>query len=150
LRAKMIQADVIEAVLGLGPNLFYNSPMEACVVICRSKKPKDRKGKILFIDAVNEVARERAQSFLTPAHIDRIVAAYRNFCDEDGFAAVSDLAEITGQQYDLGIPLYVKRTNTSTGPDLAVSLTAWRASSTQLKDVAAELFELLETTGEPK
>ncbi len=52
MRAKIVQDDVIEAVLGLGPNLFYNSPMEACVVICRSKKPKDRKGKVLFIDAV--------------------------------------------------------------------------------------------------
>ena len=54
-------------VLGLGPNLFYNSPMEACVVICRTQKPAARRGKVLFIDAVNEVSRERAQSFLNIA-----------------------------------------------------------------------------------
>jgi len=75
MRRKMIEADVIECVLGLGPNLFYNSPMEACVVICRTAKPKARKGRILFINAVNEVTRERAQSFLTDEHIERIVAA---------------------------------------------------------------------------
>jgi type I restriction enzyme M protein len=51
--------------------------MEACVVICRTAKPKARKGKILFINAVNEVTRERAQSFLTDDHIERIVKAYR-------------------------------------------------------------------------
>ena len=77
MRRKLIEADLIECVLGLGPNLFYNSPMEACVVICRTAKPKARKGKILFINAVNEVTRERAQSFLTDDHIERIVRAYR-------------------------------------------------------------------------
>ena len=77
MRRKLIEADLIECVLGLGPNLFYNSPMEACVVICRTAKPKARRGKILFINAVNEVTRERAQSFLTDDHIERIVAAYQ-------------------------------------------------------------------------
>ena len=72
MRRKLIEADLIECVLGLGPNLFYNSPMEACVVICRTTKPKARKGRILFINAVNEVTRERAQSFLTDDHIERI------------------------------------------------------------------------------
>ena len=64
MRRKLIESDLVECVLGLGPNLFYNSPMEACVVICRTQKPAERRGKILFIDAVDEVARERAQSFL--------------------------------------------------------------------------------------
>jgi len=150
MRAKMIQDDVIEAVLGLGPNLFYNSPMEACVVICRSKKRKERKGKILFIDAVNEVTRERAQSFLTPEHIDRIATAYRNFHNENGFTAVATLADIASKQNNLSIPLYVKRTNTSTGPGLTSALQGWRTTSRQLKTAAAELFELLKTTEEAK
>lgn len=150
MRAKMIQADVIEAVLGLGPNLFYNSPMEACVVICRSKKPKDRKGKVLFIDAVNEVTRERAQSFLTSEHINHIASTYLEFTIEEGYSAVADLATVAAKQNNLSIPLYVKRTNASTGPDLASTLQTWRASSSQLKMAAAELFELLETTEEAK
>ena len=66
MRRKLIEADLVECVLGLGPGLFYNSPMEACVIICRSKKSADRQGKILFIDAVAEIARERADSFLEP------------------------------------------------------------------------------------
>lgn len=150
MRAKMIQDDVIEAVLGLGPNLFYNSPMEACVVFCRSRKPKNRKGKILFINAVGEVTRERAQSFLTPAHIKRIADAYQAFADEDGFTAVANIAEIEAKQNNLSIPVYVQRTNASTGPDLATALQSWRVSSSQMKAAAAELFELLETTQETK
>ena len=107
MRRKLIEADAIECVLGLGPNLFYNSPMEACVVICRTAKPKARKNKILFINAVNEVTRERAQSFLTDDHIERIVRVYQQFKDEPGLARVVTLDEIRAKDGNLSIPLYV-------------------------------------------
>ena len=55
MREKLIRSDVVECVIGLGPNLFYNSPMEACIVICRMNKAPERRGRILFINAVNEV-----------------------------------------------------------------------------------------------
>ena len=67
---------MIEAVIGLGPNLFYNSPMESCVVILRMNKPKERKNKVLFINGVKEVTRERAFSFLSDKNLERLVAAY--------------------------------------------------------------------------
>jgi type I restriction enzyme M protein len=81
--------------------------MEACVVVCRTSKPKARKGKILFINAVNEVTRERAQSFLTDAHIRRIVAACDAFKDDPGFGAVVSLGDIRAKDANLSIPLYV-------------------------------------------
>lgn len=109
MRRKLVEADVVECVLGLGPNLFFNSPMEACVVFCRSRKPAERKGKILFIDAVSEIARERALSYLKPAHQERILAAYGAFEDAPGFAKVATLDDVAGQQHSLSIPLYVKR-----------------------------------------
>jgi hypothetical protein len=109
MRAKMVEQDWVEAVIGLGPNLFYNSPMESCIVICNRKKKAARKGKVIFIEAVNEVARERAQSFLNPAHQQRILAAYKTFADVPGFAKVATLAEIGANAGNLSIPLYVKR-----------------------------------------
>ncbi len=107
MRRKLIEADVIECVLGLGPNLFYNSPMEACVVICRMNKPKARRGRTLFINALSEVTRERAQSFLTNAHIERIVDAYQRFKDEPGLARVVPLVEICSNGGNLSIPMYI-------------------------------------------
>lgn len=108
MRSKLVEADVIECVLGLGPNLFYNSPMEACVVICRMNKPKAHRKRILFINAVNEVTRERAQSFLTGEHIRRIVMAYSAFTNEPGFAHVATLDEVRGKEFSLSIPLFVE------------------------------------------
>jgi len=52
MRQQMIESDVVECVIGLGPNLFYNSPMEACLLITNTNKPKKRCGKILIINAV--------------------------------------------------------------------------------------------------
>jgi type I restriction enzyme M protein len=114
LRRKLVEADLVDCVLGLGPSLFYNSPMEACVVFCRSRKPPKRKRKVLLIDAVNEVARERAMSFLRPEHQQRIEAAYRAFADEECFAKVATTEDIAAQGYSLSIPLYVMRTSATT------------------------------------
>jgi type I restriction enzyme M protein len=141
MRRKLIEADVIECVLGLGPNLFYNSPMEACVVICRMRKPRPRKGRILFINAVDEVTRERAQSFLTADHIERIVGAYCAFKDEPGFTRVVPLEQVRQQGGSLNIPLYVGTTPSgavgdsgTNGYHLSESLANWFGSVSEVRD----------------
>jgi type I restriction enzyme M protein len=134
LRKNLVEADLVDCVLGLGPNLFYNSPMEACVVFCRAKKPPNKRGRVLLIDAVNEVARERALSFLRPEHQQRIEAAYDGFANQEGFAEVVSIKEIAAQGFSLSIPLYVKRkAQTSGGSDdvtqtLAQAWSEWEES----------------------
>ena len=109
MRARLVQADLVEAVIGLGPNLFYNSPMESCVVVCRAQKTPERRRRMLFVDAVGEVARERGQSLLTEAHQARVLGAVELFADEPGFAAVATVDEVAGREHNLSIPLYVRR-----------------------------------------
>jgi type I restriction enzyme M protein len=152
MRERLVAHDVVECVLGLGPNLFYNSPMEACVVICRMNKPRERRNKVLFINAVNEVTRERAQSFLTDDNIKHIVAAYQAFGDEDGFARTVSNDEIREKGNNLSIPLYVRTDNTNgDGTAEAISLEQaiadWQASSTALRESMEELFTVLEGAG---
>jgi len=128
LRCKLIESDLLECVLGLGPNLFYNAPMEACVLVCRARKPVARRGKILFIDAVREVARERAQSFLRPEHQARIFAAYRRFAPESGFAAVATAEEALARGGNLSVHHYVNRVAGGDSSGDSASLTgAWAA-----------------------
>lgn len=114
-RRKLVAMDMVECVLGLGPSLFYNSPMEACVVICQSKKSKDRKGRTLFIDAVHEIARENGQSLLRPEHQWRILNAYQAFEDEPEFAHVASTDEILAHEGDLTVHHYVARKPTTRG-----------------------------------
>ena len=108
MREKLVHSDLLECVIGLGPNLFYNSPMEACIVICRTKKPDSHKGHVLFINAVNEVTRKNAESFLEPSHIDKIAKAYAEYKTDDDIAKKVSIREIEKNGFSLSIPLYVK------------------------------------------
>lgn len=153
LRRKLIESDLVECVLGLGAGLFYNSPMEAVVITLRTRKPADHEGKILFINAVNEVAREQAQSFLRESHQETILSAYKGFKDVNGFAAVADKNTIRSKDYSLSIPLYVsgiatngETTGTSEAPDVAAALTAWREASQAANEAVSDVFGLLRNT----
>jgi len=145
MRCKLVESDLLECVLGLGPNLFYNSPMEACVVICRMRKPVNRHGKILFIDAVHEVARERAQSFLRPEHQQRILGAYRAFADDPGFAKVAMIAEVLQKDGNLSIPRYVRPNvnAASNGGDRDLKMT-WAAFDASGREFWQELDALVD------
>ena len=160
MREKLVAHDVVECVLGLGPNLFYNSPMEACVVICRTAKPKERRNKILFINAVNEVTRERAQSFLTEEHIVRIVGAYRDFEDVNSFASVVTNDEVREKGNNLSIPLYVRSRSQvssvhesgveySVDNDLERAIEQWQTGSQKLRESMDVLFTTLKEFEKP-
>lgn len=107
MREKLVKSDVVECVIGLGPNLFYNSPMEACILICSMNKRPERRGQVLFINAVNEVERKNAQSYLEDKHIEKIASVYEEYKDEENFSKVVNIKEISENNYSLSIPLYV-------------------------------------------
>lgn len=107
IRKKMIEEDYVDAVIGLGKNLFYNSTMESCLLVCRMNKPEERKGKIIFIDAKDEIRIERSNAWLEPQHIKKISEAYRNFQDIEGFASVLSNSEVLTRGGNLNLQLYV-------------------------------------------
>lgn len=142
MREKLVKSDVIECIIGLGPNLFFNSPMEACIVICRTTKPSARQGRILFINAVNEVTRKNAQSFLEPRHIQRIYDAYEKFASDGVFSQVAELDEIARNDFSLNISLYAKEPSISPQKDersLQEVIQTWRDTSDQMH----QRFEIL-------
>jgi len=114
IRKKMIEYDFVDAVIGLGKNLFYNSSMESCLLVCRMKKPEERKGKIIFIDAKEELRIERTNAWLEPQHIKKISNAYWKFKDEEGFAKVMSIKEVLGNKGNLSLQLYVIQTTNGT------------------------------------
>jgi len=145
MRRKLVELDLLECVLGLGPGLFYNSPMEACVLVCRTSKPADRVGRVLFIDAVNEVARERAQSFLRAEHQAKILDAYRRFADLPGIAAVATAEDVLGKDGNLSIPRYVKRETASSNEGDSQDLAStWSAFARDGRQFWAEMDRLVE------
>lgn len=113
IRENLVKADLIECIIGIGKNLFFNSPMEACIMICKAKKENNRRGKILFIDAKKEVTRTNTFSYLEDKHINKIANAYFMFEDIDGFAKVSSIEEIQKYNSKLSVALYVTKSSIS-------------------------------------
>ncbi len=108
MRNKLVELDLVECVIGLGKNLFYNSPMEACILICRNKKEINRISKVLFIDARKYVTKEGKDSYLTDEQIMKIAKIYEEFKTESEFSYVASKAEITKKHFSLSINMYVK------------------------------------------
>ena len=145
MRTKLVQSDMVDCVIGLGPNLFFNAPMEACIVICRTFKDPAKRGKVLFINAVKEVTRKNAQSYLEDAHIAHISSAYENYADEENYAKVATIDEIAAQDYSLNIPLYVRGSIVNPNPVASVEecVDDWMAQSITAQESTKALIELL-------
>lgn len=144
MRRKMIEADVVECVIGLGPNLFYNSSMVSCLLITTNNKSKERKGKVLFIQALAEVRKEKTMSYLDPQHITRIHEAYKNFKSEEGFTEVVGINEILEDAHArLSVQLFVKGQSTEED-NFRDNYEMWQKSSLELQKSMNELFNVLD------
>lgn len=118
IRRKWLQEDLIEAVIGLPQNLFYGATIPACVIVMRPNlsglssnpnKPEARRQRVLFINADAEFYAARAQSYLRPEHVEKIVSTYERFADVDNYAKVVPVAELLSEANDanLNIRRYV-------------------------------------------
>ena len=116
IRAGIIEEDLLEAVIGLAPNLFYGTGIPACILVLRQRvqrgaqrvsgKPAERQGKVLFINADGEFFEGRAQNHLLPEHIEKIVTTFDEFRAIDGFSAIVDNATLKDNDYNLNIRRY--------------------------------------------
>ena len=144
LRKRLVESDKLECVIGLGPNLFYNSPMEACILICRSRKEASRQGNILFINAVNEVVRKNAESRLTDEHIKKIREAYFCHTDAENFCKVVTNTEVLANDANLNISLYASpKTETAQVLSVDDSITQWKQTSERMHQCINHLNFLL-------
>jgi type I restriction enzyme M protein len=144
MRRNMVESDVVECVIGLGPNLFYNSPMESCLLICRTNKTPERKGKILFINAVEEVRTEKSMSYLDEGHVQKIYTAYRDFRSEDGYSKVASVKEVLENKASLNISLYAGKSSLKTQENnLQEAIQAWSKASGELRQSIQDLIATL-------
>jgi len=125
IRKGFIDDDLIEAVIGVGPNLFYGTQIPACILVMRQNstaKPKERRNKILFINADRDYESGRAQNFLRPEHAEKIIRAFDNYETVTDYSRVVDLNEIKNNDYNLNISRYVDNSPTPEPHDVKAHL----------------------------
>ena len=144
MRRNMIEDDLVECVIGLGPNLFYNSPMEACLLITNNNKPANRKGKVLIVNAVKEVKQDKSISFLEDRHIEKIYKEYLNNEETEGFSKLVPIDVILNNKASLNIAQYVSNVDRVTdSKSVLKSLEIWEQSSKSLKESMNDLLKIL-------
>ncbi len=146
IRIGLIEDDLIEAIIGLGPQLFYNSPMDSCIVVCRKNKPAEKKNKIIFIRAYDQIYKEGNQNFLAPENIKNIFDWYSEFKEIPGRTKISSIEEIREKNYILNVSRYAKpedEETDSSSPIISAVIEDWVASSGQVKASFNELIATL-------
>ncbi|MDD5035884.1 MAG: N-6 DNA methylase [Methylococcaceae bacterium] len=152
IREKWINEDLIEAVIGLPPNLFYGAGIPACILVMRpdtGRKPKERQQQVLFINADAEFHAGRAQNYLKPEHIEKIVSTFDRYEDVPAYSRRVSLDELRENDFNLNIRRYVDnapppephdvRAHLQGGVPL-VEIEAWRGQFNAIGLEPAHLF----------
>jgi type I restriction enzyme M protein len=147
MRKKILEMDLLEGVIGLGPNLFYGTGLAACILVFRQRKKNERKKKVLILDASHEFKTGRAQNELVPEHVERIYGWYRKYKDVGGVARVVTLDDIAANDHNLNIPRYIEPKNEQEVLTVEQSMKRLNAAATAAFEAEETLIAILKKQG---
>lgn len=147
IRKQLLESDLVEAVIGLAPNLFYGTGLAACVLVLRQRKEKRSKGRVLIVDASSVFRRGRAQNFLDLAHITKIHSWVRGFADVPDCARVVELSEIEKEGWTLNISRYVLPPIGADIPPLHVAAAAFKEAVARCREAEDNLRRVMREGG---
>jgi type I restriction enzyme M protein len=132
IRKLLLEQDMLEGVIGLGQNVFYGAQLAACVLVFKKNKSAEKKDKVLFIDASDQIRIDRAQNVLEPNHVQQIYDWYHNYQDVENYVKVASKGDLEENDFNLNIPLYVEKIIEDNLPSVEEAMadlkTAWQAS----------------------
>jgi type I restriction enzyme M protein len=143
IRQHLLKADLVEAVIGLAPNLFYGTGLAACVLVLRRQKAPEHQGKVLIVDASSLFRRGRAQNFLEPEHASQIHSWVEAFTDVEDRARVVGLEEIEQEGWTLNISRYVLPPIGADIPPLPEAVAAFKEALAKCLEAEDELRRVM-------
>lgn len=150
IRQCLIEKDLLEAVVGLPPNLFYSTSIPACLLIFRDQKSPEHKDHVLFIDGSARFDKGKNQNVMAEHHVKALVNAYRTGeapNGEDGSEVrLVPFEELEQNGFDLNIGRYIKVAAEETA-DLGTALVAYADARLHRIGAEAAMFERLAAAG---
>jgi type I restriction enzyme M protein len=143
IRKNLVETDLIDCVIGLGPNLFYGTGITACIIIFRAKKEVSKLNKVLFIDASELYQKDRSQNYFLPDHVNSVLDLYEKNSDVEGMSKVVSTREIIENEFNLNISSYVNKPQVNENIDLKVSLSKLSKVYDEFQKSEAQIRELL-------
>ena len=147
IREAMLKADIIEAVIGLAPNLFYGAGIPAAILIIRKAKSQERKGKVLVVNGDATFQPGKAQNFLTDDNVRTLADAFHAFADADKLARVVPVDEIEANGWNLNISRYVQTGVDAEAVDVAAEVAKLQDLIAKRNEAEAVMFEHLKRLG---
>ncbi len=148
IRQEIIDTDLLECIIGLGPNLFYGTGISACILIFKLKKEISRRNKVLFIDASNFYEKGRAQNYFLPEHSKKVLNLYEQYSDVERLSKIVLKDNIIENKYNLNIVEYIKTSNDVEKIDLENTLTELKQTYYEFKDAERKMRILLKEVQE--
>jgi type I restriction enzyme M protein len=147
IREAMLAADVIEAVVGLAPNLFYGAGIPAAILVCRKAKSAERRGKVLIVNGDATFQPGKAQNFLTDDHVRTLAEAVHGFVDIEKLARVVPVEEIVANSNNLNINRYVQTGANTEAVDVAAEVAKLQDLIAKRNEAEAVMFGHLKRLG---
>ena len=147
IRKKILKDDLIEAVIALPSNLFYNTSSPGCILILNKNKPAERKEKVVFIYGEEDYEEGSNQNFLRDQDIEKILDAYHNFEDIEKYCRVSDMEEIERNDFNLNVPRYVDTTEEEEPVDVKEVLSDLEEIEKERNEIEDEMMGYLKELG---
>lgn len=144
IRRKLLEQDLIEAVIGLAPNLFYGTGLAACILVLRRRNGPHRAGQVLIVDASFLFRKARAQNFLDPEHVATILGWVQAFADVPDRARVVSVEEIKAEDWTLNISRYVLPPLGEDIPPLPQAIADFKAALARIREAEDKLRTLME------
>ncbi len=147
IRKGLLEADLVEAVVGLGPNLFYGTGIPAAVLYLNRAKAAGRKNQVLVINGEKEIVPGKNQNSLSDANVERLAAAVARFEDEDRFCKVVGLAELRENDHNLNITRYVQTEAAAEAIDVKAEVAKLQALMAQRDEAERVMLGFLRELG---
>jgi type I restriction enzyme M protein len=144
IRTKLIEENLLDAVIGLPSNLFFGTSIPACILIFKKNRANN---DILFIDASREFEKGKNQNNLTDEHIAKIFDTYKNRSEIEKYSHIATLQEIQENDYNLNIPRYVDTFEEEEIIDLDATKTNIASIENELVEIKSKMSGYLKELG---
>ena len=144
IRQKLIEENLLDAVIGLPANLFYGTSIPACILVFKKNRSNE---DVLFIDASKEFEKGKNQNSLTEQNIDKIVSVYKKRSEIEKYSHLASLSEIKENDYNLNIPRYVDTFEEEEAVDIEATKAEISRLEAELKSVQDKMSEYLAELG---
>lgn len=147
IRQGLLEDDLVEAVIGLPSNLFYGTGIPACILLLNRNKEKHKKSKVFFLNGAKDYQEGKNQNVLRDQDIEKIVAAYYKWEEQEKYCRTVSLNEIKENDYNLNVARYIDSTEEEEHIDVAEALDELNQLELKRSLIEEKMYKYLKELG---